>query len=166
MRRPSHSRSQGDACPFRHSEAAKATTSVCTSWTAGGCGNANCRYRHTGKTHAPPTYAPTYAPTYTPAQTPCRWEATPTGCLKPGCPFLHHHPRPAPPTFQPPVYSHPFAGQTIPPFVPSCMHPASIRRMLTHSSMLLQQMLFRASTRLLLLRISRFSHSKRYPFGR
>ena len=121
---PSRSIFKGDACPFRHSEAAKATPSVCTSWTAGGCGNTNCRYRHTSKARAP-----SFKPVHVASQAlPCRWESTPTGCLKPGCPFAHSLTRPAPPTFQPPAYSFPFAGQNIPSFVPSC--ESSLRRLL------------------------------------
>lgn len=37
---------QGDSCPFRHCEAAKATDITCTFWRQKTCTKPNCPFRH------------------------------------------------------------------------------------------------------------------------
>lgn len=68
---------KGDACPFRHSNAAYGSDVVCSFWREGKCFKGiSCKYRHMEirKTRN---------------MVECFFERQPGGCKKPHCPFLH-----------------------------------------------------------------------------
>lgn len=71
---------KGDACPFRHCEAAMGNETVCSLWREGRCFRAVCKFRHMEimKNRK---------------EIPCYWEKQPAGCQKPHCAFFHEKPR-------------------------------------------------------------------------
>uniref|UniRef100_A0A3B4B6U1 C3H1-type domain-containing protein n=1 Tax=Periophthalmus magnuspinnatus TaxID=409849 RepID=A0A3B4B6U1_9GOBI len=72
--------SKGDACPFRHCEAAIGNEIVCNLWEEGRCFRPVCKFRHMKITHNRKEIA-------------CYWENQPAGCQKPHCAFFHEKPR-------------------------------------------------------------------------
>ncbi|XP_020786561.2 zinc finger CCCH domain-containing protein 11A [Boleophthalmus pectinirostris] len=71
---------KGDACPFRHCEAAIGNEVVCNLWEEGRCFRPVCKFRHMKITHNRKEIA-------------CYWENQPAGCQKPHCAFFHEKPR-------------------------------------------------------------------------
>lgn len=67
---------KGNACPFRHCEAALGTEAVCSLWREGNCSRKNCKFRHM-ESRINRHFIP------------CYWENQPGGCRKPHCVFLH-----------------------------------------------------------------------------
>ncbi|XP_025087713.1 zinc finger CCCH domain-containing protein 11A-like isoform X2 [Pomacea canaliculata] len=72
---------KGAMCPFRHSEAALGTETVCRGWQIGSCFRPNCKFRHMEiQTDR--------------SQIPCYWENQPSGCTKAHCVFKHFKAKP------------------------------------------------------------------------
>ncbi|KAI5614393.1 zinc finger CCCH domain-containing protein 11A [Silurus asotus] len=72
--------SKGDACPFRHCEAAMGNETVCGLWQENRCFRKICKYRHMEiKKNR--------------KEIPCYWENQPGGCQKSHCAFHHEKPR-------------------------------------------------------------------------
>ncbi|XP_046731172.1 zinc finger CCCH domain-containing protein 11A isoform X1 [Silurus meridionalis] len=72
--------SKGDACPFRHCEAAMGNETVCGLWQENRCFRNICKYRHMEiKKNR--------------KEIPCYWENQPGGCQKSHCAFHHEKPR-------------------------------------------------------------------------
>ncbi|XP_023422608.1 zinc finger CCCH domain-containing protein 11A-like [Cavia porcellus] len=80
---------KGDACPFRHCEAALGNETVCTLWQEGRCWRPLCRYRH-------------MAVDKNRSEIPCYWENQPSGCQKLNCAFHHDRGRYVDGLFLPP----------------------------------------------------------------
>ncbi|XP_074833974.1 zinc finger CCCH domain-containing protein 11A isoform X4 [Carettochelys insculpta] len=68
---------KGDACPFRHCEAALGNETVCTLWQEGRCFRSICRFRHMEIDKKR-------------SEIPCYWENQPVGCQKSNCAFHHN----------------------------------------------------------------------------
>lgn len=71
---------KGDACPFRHCEAAMGNETVCSLWQKNRCFRNVCKFRHMEieKNRK---------------EIPCYWENQPSGCQKFNCAFHHEKPR-------------------------------------------------------------------------
>ncbi|KAF5891508.1 zinc finger CCCH domain-containing protein 11A isoform X1, partial [Clarias magur] len=71
---------QGDACPFRHCEAAMGNETVCSLWQENRCFRNICKFRHMEiKKNR--------------KEIPCYWENQLSGCQKFHCAFHHEKPR-------------------------------------------------------------------------
>ncbi|XP_060713491.1 zinc finger CCCH domain-containing protein 11A isoform X1 [Tachysurus vachellii] len=71
---------KGDACPFRHCEAAMGNEIVCSLWQENRCFRNVCKFRHMEiKKNR--------------KEIPCYWENQPGGCQKFHCAFHHEKPR-------------------------------------------------------------------------
>ncbi|KAG7319110.1 hypothetical protein KOW79_017584 [Hemibagrus wyckioides] len=71
---------KGDACPFRHCEAAMGNETVCSLWKENRCFRNVCKFRHMEiKKNR--------------KEIPCYWENQPGGCQKFHCAFHHEKPR-------------------------------------------------------------------------
>ncbi|KAM9859686.1 zinc finger CCCH domain-containing protein 11A [Aulostomus maculatus] len=71
---------KGDACPFRHCEAAMGNETVCNLWQEGRCFRTVCKFRHMEIKKNRKVIQ-------------CYWENQPAGCQKPHCAFFHEKPR-------------------------------------------------------------------------
>ncbi|XP_006133158.1 zinc finger CCCH domain-containing protein 11A isoform X7 [Pelodiscus sinensis] len=80
---------KGDACPFRHCEAALGNETVCTLWQEGRCFRSICRFRHMEIDKKR-------------SEIPCYWENQPVGCQKLNCAFHHNKGRYVEGLFLPP----------------------------------------------------------------
>ncbi|CAL1291454.1 unnamed protein product [Larinioides sclopetarius] len=67
---------KGDQCPFRHSELALRTNTVCSLWREGKCFKRNCQFRH-GESRGNQGIVP------------CFYDSQPAGCQKSNCRFVH-----------------------------------------------------------------------------
>ncbi|KAK3536858.1 hypothetical protein QTP86_027021 [Hemibagrus guttatus] len=71
---------KGDACPFRHCEAAMGNETVCSLWQENRCFRNVCKFRHMEIKKKR-------------KEIPCYWENQPGGCQKFHCAFHHEKPR-------------------------------------------------------------------------
>ncbi|KAF4080107.1 hypothetical protein AMELA_G00166670 [Ameiurus melas] len=71
---------QGDRCPYRHSEAARRSKAVCKFWLENRCFRKSCRFRHHDINKSQ-------------GEIPCYWDNQKGGCLKQDCAFKHTKPQ-------------------------------------------------------------------------
>ncbi|KAJ1940099.1 hypothetical protein GGF37_004122 [Kickxella alabastrina] len=72
----------GDQCPFRHSEGARATQEICAAFKqTGKCSQPDCGKRHITE--------PSARPAKTPSEVPCRYEEAGGKCTRTDCIYKH-----------------------------------------------------------------------------